>query len=277
MITFKCKTAWQKLCYLSPYLATNQQESSGLGEKKACIRPGGMTHFVKRTRQIANTFTSVQLHDNLPVSGSWSEEAALEPSCTTVEDFGACLGNTSNFCPTDVPCQCKDEKPFCRCDYFRVGWQEYWYMGPKCNHLWNTLGFILVSILPALALVIIVIVICYYVYRCKSKKAGKQANSSYSGAQHNPAFAAERAGSLGHLYQPSTMDAWAGQIPKVVLKRQDFDDDPTPSRMHPQPLRRPDAAKEHFSNQQPQYEKFSYPSNNLTSADHAEGRQHWKY
>ncbi|KFO72006.1 hypothetical protein N303_06653, partial [Cuculus canorus] len=77
-------------------------------------------------------------------------------NCTRVEDLGACLGNTDNFCPANISCQCKDEKPFCRCDYFRVGWKEYWYMGPKCNHLWNTLSFILVSTLPAVALVIIV-------------------------------------------------------------------------------------------------------------------------
>ncbi|KGL90604.1 hypothetical protein N301_11188, partial [Charadrius vociferus] len=76
--------------------------------------------------------------------------------CTGVEDFTACLGNTDNFCPNNISCQCKNEKPFCRCDYFRVDWQEYWYMGPKCNHLWSTLDLILVTILPAVALVIIV-------------------------------------------------------------------------------------------------------------------------
>ncbi|KAL2304193.1 hypothetical protein Nmel_012936, partial [Mimus melanotis] len=29
-------------------------------------------------------------------------------------------------------------------------------MGPRCNYLWNTLSFILVATLPAVALVIIV-------------------------------------------------------------------------------------------------------------------------
>ncbi|KFV89839.1 hypothetical protein N326_00549, partial [Eurypyga helias] len=75
--------------------------------------------------------------------------------CTGVQDFKACLGNAENFCPANISCQCKNEKPFCRCDYFRVDWIEYWYMGPKCNHLWSTLDFILVTILPAVALVII--------------------------------------------------------------------------------------------------------------------------
>lgn len=45
-------------------------------------------------------------------------------------------------------------------------------MGPKCNHHWNTLDLILVTILPAVALVIIVVVIFYCIYYCKSEKAG---------------------------------------------------------------------------------------------------------
>lgn len=60
----------------------------------------------------------------------------------------------------------------CRCDYFRVDWQEYWYMGPKCNHLWSTSDLILVTILPAVGLVIIVVGIFYSVYYCKREKAG---------------------------------------------------------------------------------------------------------
>lgn len=60
----------------------------------------------------------------------------------------------------------------CRCDYFRIGWKEYWYMGPKCNHLWNTLDFILVATLPAGILIIIVVVIFSVVYCVKTEKAG---------------------------------------------------------------------------------------------------------
>lgn len=60
----------------------------------------------------------------------------------------------------------------CRCDYFRIGWKEYWYMGPKCNHLWNTLDFILVATLPAGILIIIVVVIFSVVYCMKTEKAG---------------------------------------------------------------------------------------------------------
>ncbi|KFW79553.1 hypothetical protein N305_05425, partial [Manacus vitellinus] len=77
-------------------------------------------------------------------------------NCSGVEDFEACLGNTTQFCPSHFPCLCKNGEPFCRCDYFRVGWKDYWYMGPKCNHLWNTLDFILVATVPAVTLVIIV-------------------------------------------------------------------------------------------------------------------------
>jgi len=48
---------------------------------------------------------------------------------------------------------------------------EYWYMGPKCNQLWNTLDLILVTVLPAVALVFLVVVISQCVHYCKGKKA----------------------------------------------------------------------------------------------------------
>lgn len=53
-----------------------------------------------------------------------------------------------------------------------MGWMEYWYMGPKCNHLWNTLDFILVATLPGVALVFIVVVIFSAVLCLKTKQAG---------------------------------------------------------------------------------------------------------
>ncbi|XP_075619203.1 uncharacterized protein LOC142603329 isoform X1 [Balearica regulorum gibbericeps] len=215
-------------------------------------------------------------------------------NCTGVVDFKACLGNTVNFCPTNISCQCKNEKPFCRCDFSRVDWREFWYMDPKCSHLWNTLDLILVTVLPAIALVIIVAAIFYCVYYCKSEKARNQTNPPYCEAQHNPAFTVETAGSLGHVYHQSPKDGWVGRIPKAVLRRPDFDDGPAPSQlenysgtatdkdpvngpMHPQPLRRPDPTTDYFSNQRPQYEKSGYPSNNLPYADYAEGRQYRRY
>ncbi|XP_062496186.1 uncharacterized protein LOC134174872 [Pezoporus occidentalis] len=207
----------------------------------------------------------------------------LPASCTGVKDFGACLGNTDNFCPTSISCQCKNEKPFCRCDYYRVDWQEYWYMGPKCNHRWNTLDFILVATLPAVALVIIAVVIFYCVYRCKSKKAGNQMNSPYREAHQNHAFTPETAGNLGHGYQQSPRDVWVEGIPKPVLRRQDLDDvlslnqAENCSPVHLQPLSRPDAATGYFSNQRHPSERFGYPSANLPYADYAAGRQYQKY
>ncbi|XP_013047654.1 uncharacterized protein [Anser cygnoides] len=210
----------------------------------------------------------------LLAGGSLSEQTS-EPNCTAVEDFKACLGNTDNFCPTNISCQCKNEKPFCRCDYYREGWQEYWYMGPKCNQLWSTLDLILVTILPAVALVFIVIVIFQCVHCCKSKKAGKQTNSPCREAQHNPAFTHELSGNLGHQQPPR--DAWIGQMPKAVLRRQDFDDFPTSSQsdnyspVYSQPSRRPD----YVSNQRPQqYDKFGYSGNNTP---YAERRQYQRY
>ncbi|KAM8998088.1 uncharacterized protein PRD47_012287 isoform 2-T3 [Ara ararauna] len=207
----------------------------------------------------------------------------LPASCTGVKDFGACLGNTDNFCPTNISCQCEKEKPVCRCDYYRVDWQKYWYMGPKCHHRWNTLDFILVVTLPAVALVIIAVVIFYCVYHCKSKKAGNQMNSPCHEAHQNRAFTLEMAGNLEPVYQQSPRDVWIEGIPKPVLRRQDFDDVLSLNRsencspMHLQPLRRPDAATDYFSNQQHQSGRFSYPSANLPNADYAAGRQYQKY
>ncbi|KGL82219.1 hypothetical protein N309_10595, partial [Tinamus guttatus] len=77
-------------------------------------------------------------------------------NCTGIGDFEDCSGNTDNFCPAGVSCQCKDEQPFCRCNYYRVGWKDYWYMGPKCDQLWSTVDLILVTVLPAVALSFVV-------------------------------------------------------------------------------------------------------------------------
>lgn len=45
-------------------------------------------------------------------------------------------------------------------------------MGPKCNHLWNTLTLILVATLPGVALVVLVVVIFSVVCYSKMEKAG---------------------------------------------------------------------------------------------------------
>ncbi|XP_040555525.1 uncharacterized protein LOC422270 [Gallus gallus] len=208
------------------------------------------------------------------------DSLSQEPNCTEVEDFSDCNGNTSSFCPANVPCQCKNEKPFCRCDYYREGWMEYWYMGPKCNQLWNTLDLILVTVLPAVALVFLVVVISQCVHYCKGKKARKQTNSPYLEVHHNPTFSQEPYSNLGRASQQPPRVEWTGQLPKPVLRRQDFDDLPGPSHLdsssprYAQPQRRPD----YLSSQQPQqYDGFVYPGNNRPYAGYAEERQYSRY
>ncbi|XP_021261688.1 uncharacterized protein LOC110403144 isoform X2 [Numida meleagris] len=207
------------------------------------------------------------------------DSLSQEPNCTAVEDFSDCNGDSSSFCPINIPCQCKNEKPFCRCDYYREGWMEYWYMGPKCNQLWNTLDLILVTVLPAVALVFLVVAIFQCVYYCKAKKARKQTNSPYLEVHHNPTFSPEHPGNLGHASQQPPRVAWTGQLPKAVLRRQDFDDQPSPSYLdnasprYSQPPR-PDYLS---SQQSQQYDSFVYPGNNRPYAGYAEERQYSRY
>ncbi|OWK55318.1 hypothetical protein RLOC_00004292 [Lonchura striata] len=204
-------------------------------------------------------------------------------NCSGVVDFEACLGNTDEFCPKNIPCQCKDGKPFCRCDYYRTGWKEYWYMGPKCNHLWNTLDFILVATLPAVALVVIVVVIFSAVYCLKIKKVGKQPKPPYSGAQQNPAFSTDTAASPGHGHRQPAGDAWVGQIPKVVLKIEDFNDASIPNQrqnyspMYAQPLRAADPASDYFPQSRARGDEFDYPREGLPYPVYPEARQYQRY
>ncbi|XP_068871162.1 uncharacterized protein [Aphelocoma coerulescens] len=208
---------------------------------------------------------------------------ASRPSCTGVGDFEACLGNTDEFCPRSISCQCKNQEPFCRCDYFRMGWKEYWYMGPKCNHLWNTLDFIFVATVPAGILIIIVVVIFSVVYCMKTEKAGKQPKLPSSGAQQNPAFSADTAASLGHGHRQPPGDASVGQIPKAVLKRQDFNDASIPNQrenyspVYAQPLRTADPASDYFPHSRAQRDEFDYPRKDLPYPVYPEARQYWRY
>ncbi|XP_063278156.1 uncharacterized protein LOC134563801 isoform X2 [Prinia subflava] len=208
---------------------------------------------------------------------------ASQPNCTGVTDFQACLGNTDEFCPKNIVCQCKNEEPFCRCDYYRIGWQEYWYMGPKCNHLWRTLDFILVATLPAVALVLIVVVIFSIVNCLKMKKVGKQPKPPSSGAQQNPAFSADTAASLEHRHHQPAGDVWAGQIPKVVLKRQDFNDPSSPNQrqnyspVYAQPPRTADPASDYFPQSRAQQDELDYPRKDLPYPVYPEARQYWRY
>nr|XP_025957078.1 uncharacterized protein LOC112983892 isoform X2 [Dromaius novaehollandiae] len=211
-------------------------------------------------------------------------EAERTAICTGVDDFEDCQGDTDDFCPTTISCQCKDEKPFCRCNNFRVDWRDYWYMGPKCDQLWNTLDLILVTVLPAVALSFIVGVIFQCVYYCKSRKARKRTRLPHRASRHNPAYSAELADNLGHASRQLPKDVWAGQnmrMPKVELTRQAFDQPSTPSRTEGyshMPVRSPDPLRDYHPTHQPhQHDRFAYPNNNLSYPDYAEERRYPKY
>ncbi|XP_036127035.1 uncharacterized protein LOC118636089 [Molossus molossus] len=117
-----------------------------------------------------------------------------QPNCTSVTDFDDCPGNIRDFCPENIVCACKDGEPFCKCPYFRGRWGNYWYMGTKCDQIWNTLDLILVATLPGIGLALIVGVMIQTVHYCK-KKSKKNINdhreersSSELQPQHNSAY-----------------------------------------------------------------------------------------
>ncbi|XP_025891726.1 uncharacterized protein LOC112944492 [Nothoprocta perdicaria] len=214
-------------------------------------------------------------------------QQASEPNCTGIADFQDCQGNTDNFCPTGISCQCKNEEPFCRCHYYRVGWRDYWYMGPKCNQLWNTLDLILVTVLPAVALSFVVGVICQCIYYCKGRKNTKQANAPHRNARHNPAFTAEPTDNLGYVSQHQPRDGWVGQnmrLPKAQQMKPDFNPYPTPSQLEHNspmsPVRRPDPLplRDYSPTRHPQqYDRYDHPSYNLPYPDYAEERRYPRY
>ncbi|XP_053330039.1 protein SSXT-like [Spea bombifrons] len=99
--------------------------------------------------------------------------AAAEPQCENVEDFGSCAGDPNNFCPPDIQCVCRDATPYCSCPYYRGPNGNYWYMGEKCDQLWNTLDLILVTVLPAVSLAFVVGVVAQLIHYCKTKPSKK--------------------------------------------------------------------------------------------------------
>ncbi|XP_037676776.1 meprin A subunit beta-like [Choloepus didactylus] len=118
-----------------------------------------------------------------------------QPSCTSVADFDDCPGNTTDFCPENIVCACKDGEPFCKCPNFRGQWGNYWYMGSKCDQLWNTLDLILVAALPGIGLALIVGVTIQTIHYCKKKSKKniddhrEQRNWSGLQPQHNSTYA----------------------------------------------------------------------------------------
>lgn len=143
-----------------------------------------------------------------------------QPNCASVEDFKDCLGNTTGFCPKSIACACKDGKPFCKCPNFRGQWGDYWYMGEKCEQLWNTLDLILVATLPGIALAIIVGVAIQVIHYCKgkSKKHGDhnrvERSMSELRPQHNSAYGF---GTDRNLPQPNQ-----GENPRSLFHREAF-------------------------------------------------------
>nr|XP_033800179.1 uncharacterized protein LOC117360485 [Geotrypetes seraphini] len=152
---------------------------------------------------------------------------AEEPSCTSDSDFANCVGNTANFCPKGIECGCKDGKPFCKCPYYRGQWGSYWYIGPKCDQLWNTLDLIVIAVLPGVGLAFVVAVIAQAIHYCKNKKSNKNVKqrnrnqrtineynylSNYS--QHNNlAYMPEHSGAMENALQPQqTMINWTRPI-----------------------------------------------------------------
>ncbi|XP_030066786.1 uncharacterized protein LOC115475169 [Microcaecilia unicolor] len=150
-------------------------------------------------------------------------------NCTSDTDFASCVGDTAYFCPKGIECSCKDGKPFCKCPYYRGQWGTYWYIGSKCDQLWNTLDLIVMVTLPGVALAFVVAVIAQAIHYCKSKKSNKKVkrdksnrnqrtinayNSALGYSQHNNlAYIPEDSGVLQNVLRPQQRtDDWSRPI-----------------------------------------------------------------
>ncbi|XP_042334966.1 uncharacterized protein LOC121936628 isoform X2 [Sceloporus undulatus] len=186
------------------------------------------------------------------LSSCWLATQATEPDCTHVADFDNCPGNPLDFCPRGVACGCKDQKPVCKCPAYRSGWQNYWYLGSKCDQLWSTLDLIVVAALPAVALSLTVAVAMQWSNYCKRKR-GKvikrrsipERERRHHG-QHNKGYAPNSADKARNVSQPpGRKDDGISQnyrFPKLAVQSQAFGQEESPrfggfSYTH-QPLRR---------------------------------------
>uniref|UniRef100_A0A8C5NW72 Uncharacterized protein n=1 Tax=Jaculus jaculus TaxID=51337 RepID=A0A8C5NW72_JACJA len=111
----------------------------------------------------------------LLISCCLPQACCSQPNCTSVTDFDDCPGNVIDFCPKTIACACKDGKPFCKCPNYRGQWENYWYMGAKCDQLWSTLDLILIATLPGIGLAVMVALIIQTVYFC-NKRTQKSAD-----------------------------------------------------------------------------------------------------
>lgn len=215
---------------------------------------------------------------------SWGLSAtrAADPNCTHVADFDGCHGDGLNFCPRGIACGCKDQKPFCKCPSYRSAWQDYWYMGPRCDHLWSTLDLILIATVPAVTLAFVVIVIVQCI-NCKSKpgKPARQRSPSGKGprrqAEDNRAYVPDAARPASQP-QRGKADGGAAQnykFPRLPVKTQVYEE-PEPPRLGalsyiPQhPLRRAEPMDNVFLSSSPRDSRLAYWDERIPAADYEE-------
>ncbi|KAK6480366.1 hypothetical protein HHUSO_G18063 [Huso huso] len=66
--------------------------------------------------------------------------------CEKAQDFNCSNGN----------CFCRNKKPYCRCQNYKEGGEDFWYMGENCDQKWSLTNLILVATLPGIALALCV-------------------------------------------------------------------------------------------------------------------------
>ncbi|KAJ7310290.1 hypothetical protein JRQ81_007191 [Phrynocephalus forsythii] len=210
----------------------------------------------------------------------------VEPNCTHVADFADCQGDILNFCPRGVACGCKDQKPFCKCPSYRSTWQDYWYMGPKCDHLWSSLDLILIATLPAVTLASVAIVVMQWINSCRSTpgKGARQWSPFGCGqrpqAKDNRAYVPDSADQARPASQPQKGKAADGaaqnyNFPKLSLTKQVYERPESPrfgafSYLPHHPLRGADPAGDVLVRPSPRDAQLGDWGDNIPEADYEE-------
>lgn len=215
-------------------------------------------------------------------TGRMMTTQATEPNCTDVADFENCEGDTAGFCPKGISCGCKDEMPFCKCPSYRVKWENYWYMGPKCDQLWSTLDLIIISSLPALALASVTIVSVQWICYCynKPKKRPRKLGQVTAQAKHVPEYVTKSADEPRYVIPQNgvknSRPAPNFQFPKISLQYQpDAEVHSSPSRgfsyIPSLPLRKVTSLSGNADgNQTPSVQPFSYWGGKIPAVDYEE-------
>ncbi|XP_069062265.1 uncharacterized protein [Pleurodeles waltl] len=217
----------------------------------------------------------------LVLSCSLLAAKASDPNCSNVRDFGKCLGTTTNFCPASIECACKDQKPFCKCPNYRESLTDYWYMGPKCEHLWNTLDLILVIVFPAVALASVASVTVQWIYYCKNRpknyrkhaSSRQMAGNEISLPKVNPAYIPEEHikddFTLSYLPKqrtaPDVAETERSRMPRSVSHAND-QRYPHQEAIFPHVTRKPNTSYNAYS----QNQRFSYEDSVLPGQDYVE-------